>query len=281
MQFQASVPAPHMPTIHKCQPALWTVGLDEVPLATPASERRSLRRALRGRSRLDTHYIAPQFHLDYNTEQARTVTPQPQRQVTHIPSVLVRSLLCLLLCIASYSFVPAIYTGTVEVSFAECFTRWSWYDPDGFTHIVHFLTCILPHLWAAVPCYFIAATSWANVHHVSWLVIKISTWCVLCYHTDNAHEFAGVCSSDNMRTFAAKATSTLRRKPPPTPTDSSLYADSDYEFIIMDSGCTTPILNDPKLFWSLKPSNATVCTADKTKITMQQEGPAPDPPNML
>ena len=42
----------------------------------------------------------------------------------------------------------------------------------------------------------------------------------------------------------------------------------------MDSGCTTPILNDPKLFRSLKPSNATVRTADKTEIAMQQEGPA-------
>ena len=101
VQFQASVPAPRMPTIHECQPALWTVGLDEVPLTTPASERRSLRCALRGRSRLDAHYIAPQFHPDYDTKRASTVTPQSQRRVTHIPGVLVRSLLCLLVCIAS------------------------------------------------------------------------------------------------------------------------------------------------------------------------------------
>ena len=42
----------------------------------------------------------------------------------------------------------------------------------------------------------------------------------------------------------------------------------------MDSGCTTPILNDPTLFRSLKLSTAKVHTADKTEITMQQEGPA-------
>lgn len=220
------------------------------------------------------HYVAPQFHPDYNTKRAGTATPQSQRHVTQIPGVLVHSLLCLLFCIASYSFVPIIYTGTVKISFAECFTHRSWYDPDGFTHIVHLLTCILPHLWAAVPCYFVATTSWNTVRRVSWLIFKVATWCVLSYHTDNAHEFAGLCSSINMQAFAAKATSTSTRKPPPAPTDSSLYADSDYEFIIMDSGCTTPILNDPQLFHSLKPSTATVHTADKTEIAMQQEGPA-------
>ena len=130
MRFQNSVPTPHMPTIHKCQLALWTVGLDDVLLATPASERRSLRHALRGRSRRFTHQ--------------------------------------------------------------------SWYDPDGFTHIVHLLTSILPHLWAAVPCYFVVATSWNTVRRVSWFIFKVATWCVLCCHTDNTHEFAGLCSSNNM-----------------------------------------------------------------------------------
>ena len=187
MRFQASVPAPRMPTIHECQPALWTVGLDAVPLATPASERRSLRRALRGRSRLDAHYVTPQFHPDYKTERASTVTPQSQRHVPRIPGVLVRSLLCLLIRITSYSFIPTIYTATVEISFAECFTRRPWYDPDGFAHIVHLLTCILPHLWAAVPCYFVMATSWKTVRRVSWFIFKVATWCVLCCHTDNAH----------------------------------------------------------------------------------------------
>ena len=188
--------------------------------------------------------------------------------------MLMHSLLCLLICIASHSFVRAIYTGTVEVSFAECFTHQSWYGPEGFAHIVHLLTCILPHLWAAIPCYFVATTSWNIVRHMSWLIFKIATWCVLSCHTDNAHEFAGLCLSSDMHTFAVKVTSTLRHKPPLTPTDSSLYADSDYEFIIIDSGCTMPILNDPHLFRSLKLSTATVHTTDKTVVAMQQEGPA-------
>jgi len=42
----------------------------------------------------------------------------------------------------------------------------------------------------------------------------------------------------------------------------------------MDSGCTTPILNDASLFRTLHPSTAQVRTADKKIINMQHEGPA-------
>ena len=90
MRFQTNIRTPRMPTIHEHQPALWIVGLDDVPPTTPASERRSLRRALLGRSRLDAHYAAPQCHPDYNIKRASTVTPLSQRHVTRIPGVLVR-----------------------------------------------------------------------------------------------------------------------------------------------------------------------------------------------
>ena len=79
--------------------------------------------------------------------------------------------------------------------------------------------------------------------------------------------------SDEAKSFARSRTP---RKTPPSapPPDHSLYTNSDYQFIIMDSGCTTPILDDKSLFRTLHASIAVVRTADGNNVQIAQEGPA-------
>ena len=54
------------------------------------------------------------------------------------------------------------------------------------TYIVHLLTCILPHLWAAVPCYFIAATFTAYTSAHSTTKQQVQAVCASHTQTDQA-----------------------------------------------------------------------------------------------
>ena len=54
-----------LPRIGEHEYPLWTVGLDRPPPPSQSSQRRHLRRALRGSSPLDAHHVPPQLHPDY------------------------------------------------------------------------------------------------------------------------------------------------------------------------------------------------------------------------
>ena len=50
-------------------------------------------------------------------------------------------------------------------------------------------------------------------------------------------------------------------------------SDSDYDFMIADSGCSTTILGNKSMFEYLTPSKARVQTADGKIIRVEYEGP--------
>ena len=252
-----------LPCIGEHEYPLWTVGLDRPPPPSASSQRRHLRRALRGPSPLDAHHVPPQLHPEY---------PCPQ-QNTHASAhtllvwlgTFVRLAACVAVCTASLSAVPSVYTTGASVP-ATTHTSYSpqWHCQYGFAHIVYLLTCLLPHLWSAIPCYFIATTSWHTLKTALWLVAKLTAYAAVCRHSDSTFEFAGMMMSDEAKSFARSRTP--HKAPPiPLPPDHSLYTDGDYRFIIMDSGCTTPILDDKSLFRSLHTSTAVVRAWQATK----------------
>ena len=186
----------------------------------------------------------------------------------------VRLATCIAVCTASLSTVPSVYTTGASVP-AAVHTSYSpqWNCLYGFSHIMYLLTCLLPHLWSAIPCYFIATTSWHTLKTALWLAAKLAVYAAVFRHSNSTLKFTGLMMSDEAKSFARSRTP--RKAPPSTPPpDHSLYTNSDYQFIIMDSGCTTPILDDKSLFRTLHASIAVVRTADGNNVQIAQEGPA-------
>ena len=144
---------------------------------------------------------------------------------------------------------------------------------------------------AILPWLLLACTVWyapRNRHARTacawawWLLTRVVLVCALHAYTDSTAEFAGCARSETLGRFMSRPRPAKPPKRPKKPAPrSDLYDDSrladetaDYNFMIMDSGCTTTILGDRTMFSHLEPSKARVQTADGKIIKIAYEGPA-------
>ena len=221
---------------------------------------------------LDAHHVLLQLHPNY--PRLRQTTRTAGHTLLTWFNIFVHLAACITVCTASLGAVLSVYTATTSVP-ATVHTSYSpqWNCPYSFSHIMYLLMCLLPHLWSAILCYFIATTPWHTLRSSLWLTTKLTAYAAVSQHRDSLLEFASMMMSDEARSFS-HSHAPRKTAPSTPPPDHSIYTDSDYQFIIMDSGCTTPILDDKSLFCSLHASTAIVHTADGNNVHIAQEGPA-------
>ena len=230
-----------------------------------------MKRVLRGTSRLDAGYVPPSWHPD-NAPPVRDRTASIAAGVFQFAG-----LLALLVFM-----IGAVYD-TVVVGGADVWSAQTapGAPPCGYSHdwLYDGLAAALP--WLVMMYILRAVAKCAHLRATAarawWFFTKLIFVCVLYTHAESAAEFAGCVREPSIGRFMSRTRPTKRPKEKPEPRPDwagSAFTDDAYDFMIMDSGCTTTILSDPAMFTSLRPSTARVQTADGKIVRIAQEGPA-------